>query len=135
MNRWIGIGRLTRDPELRYTPNGLAVTTFSIAIDRWGKAGEDGKKKTDFFDCVAWKERAELIAEKIGKGNRVCVEGRIEFDEWADKDTGKPRKAAKVRVESITIIDWKESVADSHSPKSSETDGTESVEDDPFQEE
>ena len=137
MNRWIGIGRLGRDPELRYTPSGLAVVTFSIAVDRRFK-NADGTRKTDWVDCVAWQKTAEFVAERVGKGNRVCVEGRLEFDEWADKDTGKPRKGAKIVCEQVTPIDWKEKdqAADgSEVEREVERQAVDEPEDDPFRDE
>src|SRR5687768_3356586 len=87
-NRVILIGRLTRDPELRYTASGLATTTFSIAVDRRFK-GPDGEKKTDFFRCKAWRQQAEFVSTYIQKGRLVAVDGRIEINEVVGQDGNK----------------------------------------------
>ena len=81
------LGRLTRDPELRYTPNGIAVCQFSIACDRgWGD-----KKKTDFFDVTAWRERGEAIAKFFKKGSEILVHSTPIVEEWEDRESGKRR--------------------------------------------
>ena len=134
MNKCVFIGRLGRDPELRFTPKGVAVATFSIAVDRRFKTA-DGTRKTDWVDCVAWQKTAEFVVERVGKGNRVCIEGRLEFDEWADKDTGKPRKAAKIIVEQVTPIDWKEKDADAAESDGVTPEPQAEPDDDPFRDE
>ncbi|HEX9996098.1 MAG TPA: single-stranded DNA-binding protein [Abditibacterium sp.] len=80
------IGRLVRDPELRYTSAGLAVATFTIAVDRFGKNPQTGEKKTDFFRCNAWRQKAEFVSNYVQKGRLVVVDGRIELNEYTDKD-------------------------------------------------
>jgi single-strand DNA-binding protein len=85
MNKVILIGRLTRDPELRYTPSELAITEFSLAVDRRFKNAQ-GEKTTDFFRCKAFKQTAEFVNNYLKKGNLVAVEGRIELNEFTGQD-------------------------------------------------
>jgi len=85
MNKVILIGRLTRDPELRYTPSELAITEFSLAVDRRFKNAQ-GEKTTDFFRCKAFKQTAEFVNNYLKKGNLVSVEGRIELNEFTGQD-------------------------------------------------
>ena len=73
MNHWVGIGRLTRDPEVRYTQSGKACAKFTLAIDRRGK----GEKQADFIQCVAWEKTAEIIGNHCTKGQKIAVEGRF----------------------------------------------------------
>ncbi|MDF2440675.1 MAG: single-strand DNA-binding protein, partial [Abditibacteriota bacterium] len=80
-NRVVLIGRLTRDPEMRYTSAGLAVASFSIAVDRRTKSN-DGQKQADFFRCSAWRQSAEFVNEYARKGRLVAVDGRIEINEY-----------------------------------------------------
>lgn len=89
-NRVILIGRLTRDPELRYTSSGLAVTKFSIAVDRRFKS-PSGEKITDFFDCTVWRQKAEFVANYVSKGRLVAIEGSIEINEATGQDGAKKR--------------------------------------------
>jgi len=85
LNKVILIGRLTRDPELRYTPSELAITEFSLAVDR-GFKNAQGEKTTDFFRCKAFKHTAEFVNNYLKKGNLVAVEGRIELNEFTGQD-------------------------------------------------
>lgn len=95
LNKWMGMGRLTRDPELRRTESGTAVTSFSIAVDRDFKP-KGGDKETDFIDVVAWRQTAEFVSRFFTKGCMVAVEGRLQMREWTDKDGGKRRSAEVV---------------------------------------
>lgn len=83
------VGRLTADPEMRYSPNGAAVTTFRLAVDR-GNKSQSGEKETDFFQVVCFKEQAEMVAQHITKGRTVLVDGRIHI-RTVDGDDGKKR--------------------------------------------
>ena len=91
MNVVVLVGRLTKDPELRYTPNGKAFARFSLAIDRMygrerkAKAEAEGKATADFINITAWNTTAEIIAQYGAKGNRIGVEGRIQVDSWNDE--------------------------------------------------
>lgn len=84
MNHWTGSGRLTKEPELRYTQSGKAVTQFTLAVDRKRAAG--GKSETDFISCVAWERLAETIAEYCAKGQKIMVEGRVQVRSYEAKD-------------------------------------------------
>lgn len=95
MNNVTLLGRLTRDPELRHTQSGTAVTSFTIAVDRG--YSEDGERKTDFIDCVAWKGTAEFIAKYFTKGQKIAVTGTLQIRDWTDKD-GNKRKSAEVII-------------------------------------
>lgn len=97
------MGRLTRDPELRRTPSGVAVTSFTLAVDRDFKDA-DGVKKVDFIDCVAWKSNAENAARYLAKGRMVSVKGRLQLRDWTDKD-GNKRRSAEVAVDSFYFAD------------------------------
>lgn len=93
MNKWFGIGRLTRDPELRYTPSGAAVVNFRIATDD-GK-DKEGNKLTAFVDCEAWNGTAEIITKYFKQGKPIAVEARLKNDEWEDKNDGSKRSRLK----------------------------------------
>lgn len=81
LNQVTLIGRLTRDPELTYTPTGTPVCKFGIAVDRWQK-DDQGNHLTDFLNVTAWKQKAEFVGQYIGKGRLVCITGRIETRSW-----------------------------------------------------
>ena len=76
MNHWVGIGRLVRDPEVRYTQSGKACANFTLAIDR--RRSTDDKQQADFIQCVAWEKTAEIISQYVTKGQKIAVEGRIQ---------------------------------------------------------
>lgn len=103
-NRVILVGRLTRDPELRYTAGGLAVTTFSLAVDRRFKNQQTGERQTDFFRCKAWRQKAEFVANYIGKGRLVCVEGSIEINEVPGQD-GQKRFFTDIICDNVESLD------------------------------
>jgi single-strand DNA-binding protein len=103
LNRIVLIGRLTRDPEKRYTTSGLAVTSFSIAVDRRAK-NQQGERQTDFFRCSAWRQSAEFVADYITKGRLVAVEGRIEINEYVGQD-GQKRQSADVVCDHVEILE------------------------------
>ena len=88
LNHVIVMGRLVRDPELRRTQSGTAVTSVRIAVDRDFK-DQSGEKQADFFDVVAWKSAAEFVAKHFSKGRMAVVEGRLQTREWTDKNGGK----------------------------------------------
>jgi single-strand DNA-binding protein len=102
LNRVILIGRLTRDPELRYTPNGVAVASFTLAVDR--RQAKDREKEADFIDIVVWQKQAETCANYIGKGRLVAVEGRLQIRSYDDKE-GNRRKVAEVIAETVRFLD------------------------------
>lgn len=92
-------GRLVRDPELRRTGSGIAVTSFTIAVER-DIAGQDGKRETDFIDCVAWREKGEFVYKWFRKGSTIIAKGRMQSRDWTDK-SGNKRKAWELQVEGV----------------------------------
>lgn len=105
LNKIFIMGRMTRDPELRRTQNGTAVTSFTLAVDRDFK-DNDGEKIADFIDCVAWRTTAEFIAKNFAKGRMAVVEGRLQLRDFKDKD-GTSRKVSEVQVDNIYFGDSK----------------------------
>ncbi len=103
LNRIILIGRLTRDPELRYTPNGVAVASFTLAVDR-PFTNQQGEKAADFIDIVTWRQLAETCANYLGKGRLVAVEGRLQIRSY-DAQDGQRRKVAEVVAEMVRFLD------------------------------
>jgi single-strand DNA-binding protein len=100
------MGRLTRDPELRRTNSGTAVTSFTLAVDRDFGKNENGEKETDFIDCTAWKHTAEFISKHFTKGRMAVVSGRLQIRNWTDKD-GNKRKNAEVVADNVYFGDSK----------------------------
>ena len=105
LNRIILMGRLTRDPELRRTGSGTAVTSFSLAVDRDFKS-QSGEKETDFIDIVAWRSTAEFVSKYFTKGRMAVVEGRLQIRDWKDKE-GNNRRSAEVVADNIYFGDSK----------------------------
>ena len=106
MNNVVLVGRLTRDPELKYIPgSGTAVTNFAIAVDR-EFSGKDGKKETDFIDIQVWGKSAENCANYIGKGSLVAIQGAIRVDSYQDQE-GNNRKITRVNANRVQFLDSK----------------------------
>lgn len=111
LNRVMLIGRLTRDPELRYTPNGAAVCNIGLATNRYGKDQASGENKefTDFHDVVVWnqgnRKLAELCGQYLAKGRLVYIEGRLQTRSWDDANTGQKRYKTEVNASDIQFID------------------------------
>lgn len=105
LNKIFIMGRLTRDPELRRTQNGTAVTSFTLAVDRDFK-NADGTKDTDFIDVVAWRTTAEFVSKYFSKGRMAVVEGRLQLRDWTDKD-GNKRRNGEVLADNIYFGDSK----------------------------
>src|SRR6266851_3313300 len=104
LNKVILIGRLATDPELRYTPSGVAVTSFRIAVDRPVARNEAGEKETDFIDVVAWRHSAEFAANYLNKGRLVAVDGRLQIRKWVAQD-GTKRRTAEVVAYDLRSLD------------------------------
>ena len=104
LNRVILIGRLTADPDLRYTPQGHAVTTFRIAVDR-PFANQQGEQETDFFPVVTWRKLAETCAHNLNKGRLVAVEGRVQNRSYTARD-GSRRWVTEVVADNVRFLDW-----------------------------
>ena len=105
LNRIVLMGRLTRDPELRRTQSGTAVTSFSLAVDRDFKS-QSGEKETDFIDIVAWRGTAEFVSKYFTKGRMAVVEGGLQIRDWTDRDGGK-RRSAEVVADNVYFGDSK----------------------------
>ena len=109
LNKVMLIGRLTRDPEMRYTPSGQPVTSFSIATNRYG-SGPDGDRRefTDYHNCVAWnigkRNLAEIMGQNLKKGSLVYVEGRLQTRSWEGQD-GQKRKTTEVIVNDFEFLE------------------------------
>jgi single-strand DNA-binding protein len=101
------IGNLTRDPELRYTPQGTAVCTMGLATNRtWVTDNGDKKEETEFHRIVAWNKLAELCSQLLFKGRRVYVEGRLQTRQWTGQD-GQSRQATEIVIEDMLVLDSK----------------------------
>lgn len=98
-------GNVTRDPELRFTPNGAAVASFSVAVNRRWRNAQSGEyeEQTSFFDITAWKDLAQNLADSIHKGDRVVVMGRIEQRSWEDADSGDKRSKIEVVADDVAV--------------------------------
>ncbi len=105
LNRIILIGRLTRDPELRYVPSGHPVASFSLAVER-PFANQQGERETDFIDIVAWRKLAEQVSQHLSKGRLVAVEGRLQIRSYETQD-GQKRKASEVVADAVRFLDRK----------------------------
>ena len=102
------MGRLTRDPELRRTGSGIAVTSFTVAVDRDFGGRDGGEKETDFIDCVAWRQTGEFVSKYFTKGSMIVVSGRLQIRNWNDKD-GNKRRSAEVVAENVYFGESKRS--------------------------
>ena len=107
LNKVVLMGRLTKDPELRRTGSGTAVTSFSLACDRDFKS-QSGEKETDFIEVVAWKNTAEFVSKYFSKGRMSVVEGRLQIRDWTDK-AGSKRTTAEVVADNVYFADSKRS--------------------------
>lgn len=105
LNKSIIMGRLTKDPELRRTQSGTAVTAFTLAVDRDFK-NQSGEKECDFIDCIAWRNTAEFVSNYFAKGRMAVVEGRLQSRTYNDKD-GNKRKVVEIIAESVYFGDSK----------------------------
>ena len=106
LNRIVLIGRLTQDPELRYTKNGIAVASFTLAVDRRYKNAE-GERETDFIDVVVWRQQAENCANYLSKGKLCAVDGSLQIRSYEAKD-GTRRKAAEVIADDVRFLSPKD---------------------------
>jgi single-strand DNA-binding protein len=103
LNKAILVGRLTKDPELRYTQSGTAVCSFSIANNRTYVTGGEKKEQVSYFNCVAWAKAGEIIAEYCKKGNRIGIEGRLQQRSWDDQE-GKRRYTVEIVVDNFQFL-------------------------------
>ena len=114
LNRVILMGRLTADPELKQTPNGISVTSFSLAVDR-NFTSRGAERQTDFINCVAWRQTAEFISRYFGKGRLMAVEGSLQVRNYTDRNENK-RQAVEVVVDQAYFADSKPSGNSSPAP-------------------
>ncbi|MBE6957735.1 MAG: single-stranded DNA-binding protein [Ruminococcaceae bacterium] len=106
LNHIVIMGRLTRDPELRRTGSGVAVASFTVAVDRDFGKNENGEKETDFIDCVAWRQTGEFVSKYFAKGSMAVVSGRLQIRSWKDKD-GNNRRTAEIVADNVYFGDSK----------------------------
>lgn len=116
LNHIVIMGRLTRDPELRRTGSGVAVASFTLAVDRDYTGKDGGEKETDFIDCVAWRGTGEFVSKYFAKGRMACVSGRLQLRDWTDKD-GNKRRSTEVVADNVYFADSKNTAgSDDSSP-------------------
>ena len=108
LNHIVIMGRLTRDPELRRTGTGIAVASFTVAVDRDFGGRDGGEKETDFIDCVAWRQTGEFVSKYFTKGSMIVVSGRLQIRSWTDKD-GNKRRTAEVVADNVYFGESKRS--------------------------
>ena len=99
------MGRLTRDPELRYTQSNTPIASFNLAVERDAK-GDNGERGVDFIDCVAWRQTAEFVSKYVSKGSLAVISGRLQLRDWTDKD-GNKRRSAEVVADNVYFTDSK----------------------------
>ncbi len=121
LNRIILIGRLTRDPELRYVPSGQPVASFTLAVDR-PFVNQQGERGTDFIDIVAWRKLAEQVTQHLSKGRLVAVEGRLQIRSYETQD-GQKRKVAEVVADAVRFLDRKGPTAPTEAAPTEEEGG------------
>lgn len=132
LNKAIIIGRLTKDPDLRYTQSGTPVCSFSVANNRTYVAAGEKKETVSYFNCVAWAKTGEVIAEYCKKGQRIGIEGRLQQRSWDDQE-GKKRQTVEIVVDNFQFLSppresSAEPAADAHSSSHEPSPGT----DNPF---
>jgi single-strand DNA-binding protein len=103
-NRVILVGRLTRDPELRSTPSGVAVTDLPLAVSETVGRGDTRKEEVVYVDITVWDRQAENCCKYLSKGSPILVEGRLKMDQWEDRETGKKRSAIRVRADRVQFL-------------------------------
>ena len=106
LNHIVIMGRLARDPELRRTGSGIAVTSFTLAVDRDFAPKDGGERETDWIDCVAWRQTGEFVSKYFTKGRMAVVSGRLQIRTWTDKD-GNKRRSAEVVADNVYFGDSK----------------------------
>lgn len=111
INRIFLIGRLTKDPDLRYTQGGTSIASFSLANNRTYSAQNEKKEQVSFFNCIAWGKQGEVIAQHCKKGQRIGIEGRLQQRSWQDQ-SGAKRSTVEIVVENVQFL--------SNSPQSGE---------------
>ena len=118
LNHIVLMGRLTRDPELRYTQSQIPVASFRLAVDRDFGGRDGGERQTDFIDIVAWRSTAEFVSKYFTKGSMAAVSGRLQIRDWQDKD-GNKRRSAEVVVDNMYFGESRRRDGDSGDSRSS----------------
>ena len=128
MNKWIGIGRATKKPEIRYSQgaNATAIASFSIAVDRRFK--RDGEPDADFFNCTAFGKQAEFCEKYLDKGTKIVVVGRIQNDSYTNRD-GQKVYSTKIMVDEIEFAESKKAAERNDAPPKTDEDGFMSIPD------
>ena len=108
LNHIVIMGRLVRDPELRYTQTQTPVTSFRVAVDRDFAPKDGGERQADFIDCVAWRQTAEFVSKYFQKGSMAIVSGRLQMRDWTDRD-GNKRTSAEVVADNVYFGESKRS--------------------------
>ncbi len=103
-NKVILLGNLTRDPEVRYTPNGSAVASFALAVNRKYKQGDETKEEVSYIDIVVFGKQAENCGQYLNKGDGALIEGRLQQRRWDDKETGQKRSKVEVAAQTVTFM-------------------------------
>ncbi len=127
MNCWVGIGNLTRKPDLKYVRSGMAVCNFAIAVNESKKVGDKWEPTVQFFDITAWGKRGETVAQWLGKGSQVCVRGRIQQGKYFSEKKGHEVNTITVTADEIIFMGGRPS-------ESSQPEGIESYTDRPAKE-
>ena len=104
LNKVFLMGNLTREPELRYTPGGAAVCEFGIAINRTFTSNNQTREEVCFVDIVVWGKSGELCQRYLNKGSQALIEGRLQYDQWEDKNTGKRSSRLRVIAENVQFV-------------------------------
>lgn len=134
LNRWIGVIRLVRDPEIRYIPSGKAICTFSGASGQSYTQNGEKKEIVSYFDFQVWGKLAEIVAEHAKKGMKLAIDGRLKQERWDDQD-GKKRSKVEIVIENFQFLDSKKQDSDKSEskPESKKDDhGPGSFEENPF---
>ncbi|QMS85390.1 single-stranded DNA-binding protein [Candidatus Xianfuyuplasma coldseepsis] len=116
INRCVLVGRLTKDPELRYTSSNIAYTRFTIAVNRTF-TGPNGEREADFIQCIAWRKQAENVARFVHKGSLVGVEGRIQTGSYDDKETGIRKYTTDIVCDSVQFLEPKGTDTSEYEPQ------------------
>ena len=127
INRFVGTGRLTRDPDLRYTPNGVAVVNFGIAVNRPFK-NQNGENEADFLNVVAWRKQAENVAQYLQKGSLVGIDGRLQSRSY-EKD-GQRIFVVEIQAESVQFLEPRDNSTSNQQKPTQQVNNSQS--DDPF---
>ena len=124
LNKCMIIGNLGRDPEMRYTPSGQAVTQFTVATNRrWRDQQDEWQEETEWFRVVVWGQQAERVAERVRKGNKVYVEGRIQTRQWEDQ-SGQKRYTTELIANQVTSLERRERDEDAPFPDEAGAQGS-----------